>query len=204
MVKLFKWLVLPCIILCGQALTSCSGEDEPSIPSTVPTDKQEKYIACLDSNYGDLPSYATELYADDEYKYLIAARSPKYELILLPYCFQDGQWVAAYDYHANEEVGRQLDPIKHDGEWLCSIAKYPKSLSEASLEAMTDKMSFTYNSTLSVAPFSYRGCYYGYLTVAGNKKVNIKFFCSFLKMNHTQGSYQFGYITNAKLEYLFY
>lgn len=204
MVKLFKWLVVMIFPLCIQGLTSCSGDDDPSLPSTVPTEKKETYIACFDSNYGDLPSYATALYEDSEYKYLVAARSPKYELILLPFYQQDGEWVAAYDYNANKEVGQQLVPLKHDDDWLCSIAKYPKSLSEASLEAMTEKMSFGSSSTLSVAPFNYRGCYYGYLTVAGNKKVNIRIYCSFLKMNKTQGSNQFGYITNAKLEYQFY
>lgn len=204
MEKLLKRLMVLIIPLCIFTLNSCDSDDEPSLPSSVTTEKQEKFIACLSSNYGELPSYATTLYEDNEYKYLVAARSPKYEMILLPYYKQDGEWVAAYKYNSSNDVGQQLTPMKRDGSWLCSIQKYPEYLNEASLEAMNKKMNFESQSQLSVAPFNYRGCYYGYLTVEGNKKVNVKIFCSLLKMDHTQGSSTFGYINNAKLEYQFY
>lgn len=202
--KLLKWLMVAFIPLFSPVLTSCTGDDEPSLPSSVTKEKKEMYIACLSGNSSELPSYAQALYEDTEYKYLVAARSPKYELIILPYYNQDGEWVAAYDYNSSKSVGQQLTPKKLNSNWLCSIQKYPKTLSEASLDAMTDKMSLESNSYLSVNPFNYRGCYYGYLTVKGDKKVNFKIFCSLLKLDRTQGSSTFGYITNAKLEYQFY
>lgn len=202
MEKLSKWIVWVLVLLLCPQLTSCSDDDEPSLPAGVTTEKQEAFIACLTSNYGELPSYATTLYEDAEFQYRVAARSNKYELIILPYRKQDGDWIACYTYDANESVGDQLKPIKYNDSWLCSIMSC--HVGEASLENITGRLSFSEDSYLSVTPFNYRGCYYGYLTVAGGKKVNVKLFCSFLKMDRKQGSSTFGYITNAKLEYQFY
>ncbi len=186
-------------------VTSCGDDDdEPSLPSGITTDKQEAFIACLDTNFGELPSRATTLYEDNEYKYLVAARSPKYELILLPYYKQDGEWVAAYKYKSSNDVGKQLTPIEHNGGWLCSLRTYTNNSGVVSLEAITGKMNFESQSYLSVTPFNYHGCYYGYLTVENNKKVHLKIFCSTLNLNRTQGSPTFGYISSAKLEYQFY
>ena len=190
------------------ALSSCGGDDdEPDVPANVPTEKQEVFIACFDSNSGELPSYATVLYEDSEYQYRIAARSPRYELIILPYRKVDGEWEPLYTYTSYEEVGEQLKPVQVDGKTVCSIMKYPHALTGSTgdiLSEMTQKLGFESDSHLSMAPFQYRNAIYGYLTVENNVKVHIKFYCSFLKMNHSQGSSSFGYIASAKLEYQFY
>ena len=184
MSNVFKWLIVALVPLFGLTLNSCSNDDEPALPSGVTDDKQETFITCFNSNDGELPSYAVKLYEDSEYLYYIAARNPKYELIILPYYKRDGEWIPAYEYDRFEEVGKQLTSVRYAGDWLCSLQKYPY-LAEASLENMRDKLDFDSYPNLSVAPFNYRGCYYGYLTVEGGRKVNVKLFCSFLKFDRT-------------------
>lgn len=201
MAKLTKWLMMTAIPLFSLVFISCGDDDEPSLPSTVTTEKQEKSIVCLTSNYTDLPSYLTTLYEDSEFKYEVAVRNPKFEMILLPYHKENDQWVALFDYDKKANVGSQLTPLKLNDEWVCSVQKYGWSVT--SLEDMTNKLGFN-NSTLSVAPFEYYGKYYGFLTVEGNKKVNFRIFCSLLKYNRTQGSSTFGYIQSVKIEYQFY
>ncbi len=205
MKNLIKQLsILLMLVTLSSLLIACGDSDEPDFPNNVSTEKKEVYIACFSSNYGELPSYSTAFYEDTEFRYLLAARNPKYELILLPYHKENGEWKPLYNYDKLKEVGKQLTPIKLNNEWVCSIRKYPTSLTEDPFEQMTSKLSFNSDSYLSVAPFNYRGCYYGYIMVEGGRKVNVKFYCSFLKMDHTQGSSTFGYITNAKLDYQLY
>lgn len=185
-------------------LVGCKdGDDEPGDSSSVSTEVKTKSIAVFDSNVGELPSYSTPIYEDDEYKYLMCVRNPKFELLILPYYKEDGVWKEAYIYDANKPVGSQLNPLKIHDKWLCTIEE--THVAEASLENITSKITnFTSTPYLRIAPINYRNCMIGYLTVKGGKQVRIKYFCSSLNYNRTQGSSTFGYIKNVSLSYQFY
>ena len=187
-------------------ISSCGNSDEPDepeSPSDVTSEKKEVTITCLDSNHKNLPSYLSILYEDSEYRYCIAGRSPQHELILLPYHKDNEEWIPLFTYETSKDVGKQFTPKKYNNEWVCSIVSN-KPLVCTSLDQITSKLNFSSNSYLSVEPFSASSGYYGYLTVKGNVKKNISFYCSFYKLDHNQSSSTFGYIINARLEYQFY